>query len=279
MPDLSLIILNYNNAGLTRECVKNLKGHATRATLEIIVVDNSNDAGLAETLHTRYPDVQYIPLRANVGFARGNNVGIARARGRYVAVVNYDITPLPRALDELLSYMDAHPDVGIAAPRLFNPDGSIQQSYYRFHRLMTPIYRRLSFGKLPSGKKHLDYFMMRDISMDEPHDIDWALGAFLCMRQATLEEVGSFDERFFLYLEDTDLSRRCWLKGWRVRYLPDVHMLHLHLRDSAHTMGVLALRNTTTRIHIYSAIKYFLKQWRGEYKSVKLKTQNVKQIV
>lgn len=268
MPDLSLIIVNYGNAGLTRECIKNFNGHTlTNASIEIIVVDNSNDAALAETLATRYPGVLYLPVQTNTGFARGNNIGIAQARGRFIGIVNYDITPLPGALDALVAYMDAHLDVGIAAPQLHNPDESVQQSYYRFHTLMTPLYRRLILGRLPLGKKHLDSFLMQDVSMTEPRDIDWALGAFLLIRKTALEEVGVFDERFFLYFEDTDLCRRFWAKGWRVRYLPHVHMLHLHLRDSAHTMGLWALRNKATRIHLYSACKYFIKQWSGKYKS------------
>lgn len=266
MPDVSLIILNYNNAGLTRECVKNFKNHSAAATLELIVVDNSRDAALAETLRMRYPDVDYIPMKTNVGFARGNNAGIARATGRYLAIVNYDITPLPGAIDELVWYMDEHPDVGIAAPKLFNPDGSVQQSYYRFHTILTPLYRRLFVGRFQFAQRDLDSFLMRDLDMSKPQDVDWVLGAFLFVRREALERVGAFDERFFLYFEDTDWCRRFHIAGWRVRYLPHIGLLHLHLRDSAHTMGVRALLHKTTRVHITSAGKYFLKQWRGEYK-------------
>lgn len=267
-PDISLIILNYNNRGLTRECVKNIKAHKTRATYEIIVVDNSNDALLSETLATRYPDVHYIPLKQNVGFAAGNNVGIAAAHGRYIVIVNYDITPLQGAFDELLSYMDSHSEVGVAGPQLHNPDGSIQESYYRFHTIMTPLYRRLFLGALPWARKHLNLFLMKDADISKPIDVDWLLGAFLFVRRTALEHVGLFDERFFLYFEDTDWCRRFWAKGWHVRYVPNVHMLHLHLRDSAHTMGIKALLNSSTRIHIYSAFKYFIKQWSGGYANV-----------
>ncbi len=266
MPDLSLILLNFNQAGLTRECVKNLKAHACRYALEIIVVDNSNDTALEEMLEQRYPDVQYIGLSRNVGFAAGNNRGIQVATGRYIALVNYDITPLPGALDALIAYMDANLDVGIAGPRLHNPDGSVQQSYYRFLSLMTPLYRRLFLGRLPFGKRHLDRFLMSDTDMSQPRDVDWLLGAFLIVRRAALEDVGLLDEQFFLYLEDTDWCRRFWCHGWKVRYVPTVRMLHLHLRDSAHTMGIGALRSQSTRIHNISAFKYFIKQMRGGYR-------------
>lgn len=273
-PDISLIILNYNNAGLTRECVKNIKAHATAACIEIIVVDNSNDPRLAEILSVRYPDVQYIPLVKNVGFARGNNVGVAASHGRYVAIINYDITPLAGAFDELLAYMDTHSEVGIAGPRLHNPDGSVQESCYRFHTVLTPIYRRLMFGKMLFGKKHLDSFLMKDANLSEPADVDWLLGAFLFVRREALTEVGLFDERFFLYFEDTDWCRRFWNARWRVRYLPQVRMLHLHLRDSAHTMGLHALLHATTRIHVHSGIKYFIKQWSGGYSNVAKEKKN-----
>lgn len=267
-PDISLIILNYNNSGLTRECVKNIKAHATSANIEIIVVDNSNDTQLAEILSVRYPDVRYIPLAKNVGFARGNNVGMAASHGRYIAIINYDITPLASAFDELLAYMDAHPEVGIAGPRLYNPDGSVQESCYRFHTILTPIYRRLMLGKIGFGKKHLDSFLMKDANLSEPSDVDWLLGAFLFVRREALTEVGLFDERFFLYFEDTDWCRRFWNSRWHVRYVPHVRMLHLHLRSSAHTMGLYALMYATTRIHVHSGIKYFIKQWSGGYNNV-----------
>lgn len=271
-PDISLVILNYNQLGLTRECVKNFKAHETHASLEIIVVDNSNDRHLRETLEKRYPDVVYIPIKKNNGYAAGNNEGIKASTGRYVAIVNPDITPFPGSLDALIDYMDAHKDVGIAGPRLYNPDGSVQQSYYRFHSLLTPVYRRLSIGKLSFGKRHLDKFLMADIPMDTPRDVDWLLGACLFVRRSALQEVGNLDERFFVYFEDTDWCRRFWSYDWKVRYVPAAEMLHLHLRESAHTMGLKALFQPSTRIHIYSAIKYFLKQWKGGYIHVK-KTQ------
>lgn len=266
MPDLSLIIVNYKQAGLTRECIKNVKAHACKYSLEIIVVDNSSDCELKELLERRYPDVRYIPLQRNVGFAAGNNRGIVVARGRYIALINYDIIPLPGALDALIEYMDANPDVGMAGPRLHGPDGSVQQSCYHFPSLMTPVYRRLFLGKLPLGKRHLEHYLMSADDMSEPTDVDWLQGSFVIVRRSAIDAVGMLDEHFFMYLEDTDWCRRFWCAGWKVRYIPSVRMLHLHLRDSAHTMGIGALRNPLTRIHVYSAFKYFIKQLRGGYR-------------
>jgi GT2 family glycosyltransferase len=265
MIDLSLILVNYRQAGLTRECIKNFKAHECRYSLEIIVIDNSNDPVLEEVLEQRYPDVRYIPLSRNGGFAAGNNRGIESARGRYIALVNYDITPLPGALDTLIEYMDAHQEVGIGGPGLRNPDGTVQQSYYRFHSFLTPVYRRLFLGKFLFARRHLDSFLMAREDMSGPKDVDWLLGAFLIVRRSALEQVGLMDERFFLYFEDTDWCRRFWCHGWAVRYMPQVDMLHLHLRDSAHTMGLAALRSSSTRIHVVSACKYFIKQLCGEY--------------
>ncbi len=273
MIDLSLIIVNYKQAGLTRECVKNLKSHACLFSLEIIVVDNSNDAALKEMLEQRYPDVRYLPQVRNAGFAAGNNRGIEVARGRYVALVNYDIIPHPGSFNALIEYMDAHPDVGIAGPRLHGPDGGVQQSCYHFPSLMTPVYRRLFLGRLPFGKRHLEHYLMSTDDMSEPTDVDWLQGSFLIVRRAAIQVVGMLDENFFMYLEDTDWCRRFWCAGWKVQYIPAVRMLHLHLRDSAHTMGMGALRNPLTRIHVYSAFKYFIKQLRGGYRATYVTTE------
>ncbi len=102
---------------------------------------------------------------------------------------------------------------------------------------------------------------MRDRAMDEPTDVDWLLGACLLARSSCIRDVGLMDERFFLYFEDTDWCRRFWRAGYKVRYIPQSRMIHLHKRDSAQAGIFAALFHTATRAHIASWIKYILK-WR-----------------
>ncbi len=259
MPDVSIIILNYKSRGLTRECIKSFKRHPSRFSYEIIVVDNGGEKQLEETISERFPDVHYIKLAKNVGFARGNNVGARAAKGRYLLFANQDLTCLEGSLDTLVGFMEEHPNVALSGPRLQNPDGSIQQSYYRFYRRLTPLLRRTVFGRTPFGKRHLDRFLMRDCTMESARAVDCLMGAALCVRRSAIERVGLFDERFFFYFEDTDWCKRFWEAGFAVCYVPESTMIHLHGRDSAKVMGFASLANPMTRRHIKSGIQYFLK--------------------
>lgn len=263
MVDVSIIILNYQSRGLTRECIRSFKRHPSHFSYELIVVDNSAEKQLEETIAERFPDVRYIKLKKNVGFARGNNIGARVARGRYLLFANQDLTCLEESLDALVGFMENNPDVALSGPRLLNPDGSTQQSYYRFYRPFTPLFRRTVFGRMPVGKRHLDRFLMKDCDMKSPRAVDCLMGAALCVRRAAIERVGLFDERFFFYFEDTDWCKRFWEAGWQVMYVPESTMIHLHGRDSAQSMGFASILNPATRRHIKSGLQYFLKHWKN----------------
>ncbi|MBI2484301.1 glycosyltransferase family 2 protein [Candidatus Uhrbacteria bacterium] len=259
MIDLSIIIVNYNASGLVRECIKGIKQLNSKLSIEILVVDNSPRDGLRDMLIERFPDARYIPQKSNCGFAAGNNAGIRLAQGKYVLLLNYDITPLAYSIDYLYEYLEKNPKVGMVGPRLINPNGTIQQSFYRFHSLLTPLYRRLWIGRLGFGRRHLNRFLMADADTQAPFDVDWLLGACLMVRTSSIKSVGMMDERFFLYFEDTDWCRRFWKAGLPVRYVPEARMVHLHRRESAKGNGILSLARKTTRIHVASWMKYTLK--------------------
>ena len=258
-PELSFVILNYKTKELVRECVKNIYRSHIALSFEVIVVDNGRDEGLEALLEERFGDVRYIPLSRNIGCAAGNNMGIRAARGTYVIISNADVTVLPGALEALHATMERRADIGIAGPRLLNPDGTIQESYYRFYQPFTPIYRRLWIGTLPFAKKHIDTFLMKDVDVRGCIDVDSLMGAFLFVRRSAIDRVGPFDERFFLYFSDTDWCMRFWRAGYRVLYHSDITLIHLHKRQSAQYMGLRSLRDPVTRIHIADGIRYFLK--------------------
>lgn len=265
--DISIIIVNYRARGLVRECLKGIKQLNSKLRFEIIVVDNSPDEGLGEMLVERFSSVIYLPQERNLGFAAGNNAGIRRAQGKYIMLLNYDITPLPQSFDYLYEYLENNPGVGMAGPQLINPNGTVQHSFYRFHSFLTPVYRRLWIGRLGFGRRHLERFLMADVQINTPFDVDWLLGACLMVRASALKTVGMMDERFFLYFEDTDWCRRFWKAGLPVQYVPGARMVHLHRRESAKGGGILSLVRKTTRIHVISWLKYILK-WRTDGRRV-----------
>ncbi|MBI4133081.1 glycosyltransferase family 2 protein [Candidatus Uhrbacteria bacterium] len=258
--DLSIILLNYKSRGLLRQCLRGILRAPPHATYEIIVVDNASGDGTPAMVAREFPDVRCIASSVNTGFGPGNNIGIRASRGRYVLVMNPDVVVLGDALEELVSYMDLHPDIGICGPQLVNPDGSIQYSCYRFPTPMIPMYRRTPLGNFAFARRAVGDYLMRDWDHRDEREVDWLLGACIVLRRSMLDAIGLFDEQFFLYFEDTDLCRRAWEAGHRVVYNPSVHLVHYHKRESAGSFMQI-FTNKVTRVHIASGIKYFQKYW------------------
>jgi len=259
--DLTIIILNYRTKGLVKQCIKTIRLYDPEVSYEIIVVDNDSGDGIGEMLQERYPDVRLIRSPRNVGYAAGNNLGIREARGRHVLIMNPDITVTRGAIEKMVAYLDAHPDVGIIGPKLVRPDRSIDYSCYRFPGYAIPIYRRTPFGRLQRGKRAVAEYVMEDYDRERTREVDWLLGAVLMVRKAALAEVGMLDERYFLYFEDTDWCRRFWRAGYRVVYCTGAVMVHYHERLSARGPWLLSPLRRSTRTHIMSCLKYFWK-WR-----------------
>jgi len=261
--DLTLIILNYKTVGLARQCLKSIRSANPNLQYEVIIVDNASGDKVAEMVKDQFPEVKVIESSFNSGFAGGNNQGIEKAQGRYIHILNPDITVTPGSLEAMVRFMDEHPDVGILAPQLLNPDKSIQYSCYRFPSVMIPIYRRTPLGKTSSGKKALEEYLMKDWDHEETKEVDWCLAASIMVRKKAIEQVGLLDERYFMYFEDCDWCRRFWQAGFKVVYFPTAKMVHYHVRQSADVPWFLGLFQKISRIHITSAIKYFVK-FRGK---------------
>ncbi len=260
--DISIIILNYKSRGLALNCIKSIK-EADFGDLkyEIIVVDNNSEDSIGEIIAWQYPEIIFIQNKRNLGMGAGNNVGIKKAQGDYITVMNPDTIAFKDTFKKLYNFMEANSEVGLAGPQQFYPNKTIQDSCYRWHNLLTPIYRRTPLGKLRFACKDLDKFLMKDFDHQSTREVNWLLGSFLFCRAKALKQVGLFDERFFIYFEDTDLCRRFWQKDWLVVYYPEAKIIHNHLRQSAEVPWYKFLWHKPTRYHIASWLKY-LKKWR-----------------
>jgi len=259
--DIGIIILNYKSRGLSLNCIKSIKEADFRdLKYEIIVVDNNSGDGIGELLAWQYPDIKFIQNEKNLGMGVGNNVGIKKSQGKYVVIMNPDTIAFPDTFKKLHDFMEVNPEVGMVGPKQFYPDKTIQDSCYRWYNLLTPVYRRTPLGKLPWAKKDVAKFLMKDFNHDSTKEVDWLLGSFLFCRRSCLNKIGFFDERFFMYFEDTDLCRRAWTNNWKVVYYPDVQIIHNHKRQSAEDPWYKSLWNRTARAHIVSWIRY-LRKW------------------
>jgi N-acetylglucosaminyl-diphospho-decaprenol L-rhamnosyltransferase len=257
--DVSLIILNYKTKDLLQQCLEEIVSSHWALHTEVVVVDNDSRDGSLEMIRERFPTVRAIASGTNVGFAAGMNLAFKEARGRYFLILNPDVSRFGNAVPTLCAYMERHPKVGLAAPRLVYPDGREQISCYRFPTVWIPLLRRTPLGHLPWAQEVLGQYVMRDFSRKDNLPVGWVIGACMLIRRSALEEVGAFDERFFLYFEDVDLCRRLWQAGWEVHYVADAEVVHRHQRLSAEDPGIRGMLSHPTRAHIESAVKYFAK--------------------
>lgn len=261
-PSVTAIILNYRTPLLAVKSVQALRTQTIAEQIEIIVVDNHSDDDSIGTLRVRLkglPNVRIVETPKNLGFGRGNDRGIAHAKGDYLLIINPDNELERSSLERMVAVMEQDPSIGIVAPKLIHEDGTIRDSVRSFPRLLDVIAKRTPLRNLFPG--HLKEYLQSDQDPDRKRTVDWAVGACLLMRREFFQELGGFDQRFFLFFEDIDLCRRCWVAGKRVLYLPEASATDGKKRLSEG--GALSLlRHPAGRAHLRSALQYFWK-WKG----------------
>lgn len=268
MVDVGIVILNYKMRALVQACLDTLFRDITSSELSVsvVVTDNKSDDGLFEWIHANHPSVQMIETEGNVGFSRGVNPGIRALDAHYYFILNPD-TQFTEAntIRQLFDWMQAHPRVGVAAPRLLNGDGSLQYTAHRFPSLAIQLIRRSPLSSHRFFKERIDRFLLKDIDRTQARPVDWVQGSAMFIRKEALDAVGLLDERFWMYYEDTDWCRRFWRAQWPVYYVPQISLMHLHGRGSAKVPGMIAplLKNKLARAHLKSWAQYFWK-WRSD---------------
>jgi GT2 family glycosyltransferase len=222
-PAVTVIIVNWNTHALLERALQSLTGEPS---VEVTVVDNASSDGSADLVRTAFPHVKLIANAANRGFGAAVNQGLAPARTPYALLLNSDARLEAGALEAMLEFLDAQPEVAVVGPRLINPDGSIQPSRRRFPTVATAFLESTPLQRLWPEHPLLQRYYVQDRSDDEVQDVDWLVGACLLVRCSAVREVGPLDERFFMYSEELDWCRRIRAVGWRVVYLPQAQAVH-----------------------------------------------------
>jgi N-acetylglucosaminyl-diphospho-decaprenol L-rhamnosyltransferase len=225
--DLSIVIVNYNVRDLLRDCLRSLQPDLARLRAEVWVVDNASVDGSAEMVASEFPWVRLIASSWNRGYGAGNNLAIRQARGRYVLTLNPDTCVPPGALLDTVAEMDANPDIGALGPKLVRGDGTLDRACRRsFPSPEVAFYRLLGLARLFPRHPRFARYNLLNVDEDRPLDVDSVCGAFMLVRCEVVERVGMFDEAFRMYGEDLDWAYRIKQAGWRVRYHPNVVVLH-----------------------------------------------------
>ncbi len=221
--DLSIVIVAWNVRDLVLDCLASIRDARLKISYEVILVDNGSIDATVEQVSTQFPETLVIALPRNIGFGAGNNRGLERMNGRYAVLLNSDTIVLEGGLERCVSYLDAHPDVGVVGPQLLNPDRTRQNCIHNSPTLITEVVsqsllRRLFPRRYPS--KRIEY--------TQPIEVDAVLGACLFVRKEIVDSVGLIDEDYFFFLEETDWCHRIRRAGWRVVHVPDAYVVHLY---------------------------------------------------
>lgn len=230
VPRVSVCIVSFNTRDLLRECLQSIAG-ASRDVVDVVVVDNASGDGSAEMVATDFPHVRLVRHPRNIGFAAAANLAMREARGRLFLLLNPD-TRLPAlGIDALAAFLEARPTAGACGPTLVYPDGTFQCCGYRFPTFWSEL-REVVGDRVLRGPLRAP----RRVPPDRPGDVDWLCGACILVRREAVEQVGVFDEAFYLYGEELDWCARARQAGVRVWTVPSVSVVH-HLGQSAATTG------------------------------------------
>jgi len=220
MPDLAVVVVTYNGLPYAERTLETVAG------LETVVVDHGSTDGTLEVVRERFPEVRVVE-QENLGLAAGWNRGIRETSAPYVLVLNADAWLVGDAADRLVRFAEEHERAGYVGPKLLNPDGTLQPSVRSFPTPWRLATEYLFLRKLAPRSRALNAFYGAGFGHDEARVVDFTKGAAFLLRRAAFEEVGPFDEEFFLFSEETDWCYRLREAGWQALFDPDAEAVHV----------------------------------------------------
>jgi GT2 family glycosyltransferase len=219
-PDVSVVVVTWNARPYLERCLESVRGR------DVIVVDHGSTDGTLELVRERFAEVRLLE-QANRGMGAGNNAGMRAAAGRYFFLLNPDAWAEDGSLDTLVAFADSHPDAAVVGPRLLNADGSLQRSVRGEPTLWRLATEYFFIRKLGPRTNLLNPLYAGGFAHDRTRKVDWLSGAALLVRSTAADEVGLFDEDFFMFGEEADWQTRFRQAGWSVYFCPDATVVHV----------------------------------------------------
>ncbi len=249
MVDVSICIPTLNASGYLRDCLRSIseqplltwvaaelssEGSNEDApvspgslAVEIIVVDNASTDDTLEMLAIEFPAARLVKNTTNLGYTHPVNQALQLSRGRYMLLLNPDTIILPGAINELVGYLESHPQVGICGPKVLNRDGTLQKACKRgVSRPWAAFSYFLGLSALFPHSKFFGGYLLNYLDEDEVHEVDGISGSCMLIRRSVINQIGYLDERFFAYQEDADYCFQAKKAGWKVVYFPSAQIIH-----------------------------------------------------
>jgi GT2 family glycosyltransferase len=254
---ISIVIVNYKVPHCLIEALHSLRLADLYDRSEVIIIDNASGDNSRELVTSKFREVKWIQLNANIGFGKACNVGVEAAGGRYLLLLNPDTVISGNTLSSAVEFMEAHPSAGLVGPKILNTDGTLQHSCRR--SIPTPsvaFYYLSGLSYLFPKSKRFGRYHLTYMDEDETAQVDVISGSFMFMKRELFNEIGGFDKRFFMYGEDIDLCYRITQAGYGVWYYPHIKIIHQKGKSSSK-------RRIRSRIDFYEAMIIFSQKYRN----------------
>lgn len=263
-PKLSIIVVSYNTKEYLKQCLDSIYGaeSVSASEYEIIVVDNASNDESAQMVKKNFPAVDLIVNEQNLGFAAASNQGIKQAKGRYILLLNPDTIVLDDALEKMIDFMDAHPELGISSCQLLNEDRSLQPTGGYFPDLLRVFAWMFFLDDLPLITGFFHSYHPQPSFYQKERQLDWVTGAFLFIRKEVVKKIGLLDEDFFMYVEEVDYCFRAKQAGFKVAYWPRAKVIHLGRKSLQSAIGAF--------VKEYQGLKLFYQKHSSRYQLVLL---------
>jgi GT2 family glycosyltransferase len=220
MADVSVVVVTYNSMPELERCLQSVSRH------DVVVVDHGSTDGSVELVRGRFPGMRLLE-QDNRGFGAGMNAGMRVAGGRYFLLLNADAWVLGDAVESLCAFADAHPEAAVVGPRLLNPDGSLQPSVRGFPTLWRLATEYFFLRKLAPQSRLFNAFFGAGFDHRSVREAEWLGAACLLVRREAADDVGLFDEDFFMFSEEVDWCCRFREAGWKVLFFPGAEVTHV----------------------------------------------------
>ena len=224
--DVSVVIVNWNTRDILQKCLTSIYEQDDDIELEVIVIDNASTDGSVEMVRKNFPRVSLIENSENRGFAAANNQGMKIAKGRYVLLLNSDTIILDNAISKTISFADTHPEAAVIGCRVLNPDRTLQPTCFMFPSILNMLLSSTYLYKLFPKNKFFGRELMTWWDRNDIREVDVVTGCFMLVRRDAIEQIGTMDERFFIYGEEMDWCYHFKQAGWKIIFTPTGEIIH-----------------------------------------------------
>jgi len=257
---LSIVVVNYCRWDLTRNCLASIAEACKGITHEVFLIDNASKEDHCDAIAKEFPNVTVRRMQENLGFAKGNNVGLRLSKGRYAMLLNNDTVCFPESLTKAVRFMDSHAKAGVGGCKLLDVKGAPQQTGRSFPSFATALFSSKSlFSRIFPKNRFSTGYLLTDWDRTTDRAVDWVSGAALIIRREAMDQVGLLDEDYFMYCEDTDWCYRVKKAGWEVYFIADSPIHHIG------GVGGEAKQPLRILYHHQSIRKFYLKHWHRSF--------------